>query len=1728
MKKFTLVFFLIFISNDLYSQLSKVHYIPPLTAQDDPGDQWLYISTPSKNDVKYQVKVGGVTGATADSGSLYSEGVVSNDSPSVISLADDPGNTNGWWSNLFIEIDQTEQILNKGFIIEAESEIYVSVRVNSDGQQYQAGALVSKGKSGLGTRFWAGMLQNQTPLHVGFVSVMATEDQTVISYNFSKDVNTIGGEKKVGIPLLVTLDKGESYILASQELQDGLIGTSITSTKPIVVNSGSASGSFESSTGGQDYGIDQIVGADLVGSEYIFIRGNGNNGWENVLLIADQDNTEIIVNGNAIATLNTGGYVILEGDNYSSELPGANMHVITKDPNHKLFAYQGTGNVYSSGFAAAANQGMFFVPPLNCSAKGDVDNIASIDKVGNKVFEGAVTFITKKGATIKINDTAIENYAEVTGPSDVVGNDSYVTYIVKKLTGDISVKSDDELYVAYFNYSGAATTGGFYSGFAEPPEIVYDVELEVLGSCIKQNGESNIILTGTRIENFDSIRWLKEDEFGNFIPTGNTESIFKPTLAGSYKLEGVLDCSNLTFLSNKIVVSICPSDNDEDGIIDNIDLDKDNDGIINGVESFGNAIIDLTNAISPSLTFEKDNSVDSKILESGGVITSIPENKNTLEGNNDGSFKTTVFAGTDVELNYTLSFKEKLNIKIIDNPSENEINNEDVFSIKVFPETKNITLLDPSNNIYVDTDFDENFENNVLSYTANEIIFKQNVNANSTIDFKFLATEVTGISITQKRTNNSNDGSFSAIISVQEFNLDTDSDNIPDYLDLDSDNDGCFDVVEGGFKDEDNNGIIGIGVPNTSNSGVDLFGGITNHDYNIDPLKDQNNIYFFQKVSSPVKISSFPISDTACQEGVDIDFSINIETLDNPSFSWQVYNENSVNFEPWDDITNSDSYSGSNSSTLTVRNVTTQLNGKKYRALVNSDQYRCPTVSDEAILTVYEKLPNANAVSNLIKCDDNSVGDDKDGFISTFDLDSKSASILGSQDPNIFEVSYHLSQSDADDLTKTGLSSPHTNVNTNGDKIFVRVLNKNTNCFRSTTSFETQVAPLPKVKPQIVIEQCDDDDVNDGKSIFNLTDKESLISDDYQNETFEYYTSSDFKSSSKIDDPTSFTNEAFNQSIFVKIITPNNCFRTSQIDIKVGASLINDNFMLNYAICDDSPAISQDGIATFSKDVLNEIKQKLKESDNKFSLQTINIRLYRNKQDALTNKNTIDTTVDFTNVTPTTQPIWASIENTDLNTIECLGLKQVATLHVEPRPIANAVTITEQCDGDSALDLDSQDGKFPFDTSSIQATLVGNQTNVTTYYYLPDGTLIGNQLPNPFLSTSQTIDIKIELASALGGVTNPNGLCSDTTTLKFVVNDSPEAYPVNIPAQCDDGADDSDGFSEFDTSSVTNTLLTNPATGVMQSLNDYTVSFSYKDEQGASQTAATLPNPFNTKTQTVVATVTNPLNTNCVITKNIDFVVNPLPLFERIDDTSIVCLNLDPIPIGVTSSDSRTYSYTWTRNGQPFSPNISGTDSSILIGLGGEYVVTAKTTDGSNCTRSLTIKIKESKIAVLTRKDITVKDLTEDKNNTIAIDTTSLGIGDYEFAIDDEIGPYQDEPLFEKVRPGIHTIYVRDKNNCGIAQIDVSVIGYKSFFTPNGDGYHDKWNILGLRADFQPKSKIYIFDRYGKLLKELDPLSEGWDGNYNGKPMPQTDYWFKVNLEDGREFKSHFSLIRAW
>jgi gliding motility-associated-like protein len=88
------------------------------------------------------------------------------------------------------------------------------------------------------------------------------------------------------------------------------------------------------------------------------------------------------------------------------------------------------------------------------------------------------------------------------------------------------------------------------------------------------------------------------------------------------------------------------------------------------------------------------------------------------------------------------------------------------------------------------------------------------------------------------------------------------------------------------------------------------------------------------------------------------------------------------------------------------------------------------------------------------------------------------------------------------------------------------------------------------------------------------------------------------------------------------------------------------------------------------------------------------------------------------------------------------------------------------------------------------------------------------------------------------------------------------------------------------------------------------------------------------------------------------------------------------------------------------------------------------------------------------------------------------------------------------------------------------VIDYPKYFTPNGDGINDTWNIKGLN---QPDAKIFIFDRYGKLIKQLNTTELGWDGTFIGTQSPSTDYWFTLDYKENgeqKQFKAHFSLKR--
>jgi gliding motility-associated-like protein len=116
--------------------------------------------------------------------------------------------------------------------------------------------------------------------------------------------------------------------------------------------------------------------------------------------------------------------------------------------------------------------------------------------------------------------------------------------------------------------------------------------------------------------------------------------------------------------------------------------------------------------------------------------------------------------------------------------------------------------------------------------------------------------------------------------------------------------------------------------------------------------------------------------------------------------------------------------------------------------------------------------------------------------------------------------------------------------------------------------------------------------------------------------------------------------------------------------------------------------------------------------------------------------------------------------------------------------------------------------------------------------------------------------------------------------------------------------------------------------------------------------------------------------------------------------------------------------------------------------------------------------------------------------------------------------------VFTNLASGRYIVYIQDVNGCGSPlQKTVTVLDYPKYFTPNGDTTHEYWSIPYMRS--RPDISVMIYDRYGKVITGFKGgNSPGWDGTLNGNPLPASDYWFVITLEDGQTVKGHFALIR--
>ncbi len=758
-----------------------------------------------------------------------------------------------------------------------------------------------------------------------------------------------------------------------------------------------------------------------------------------------------------------------------------------------------------------------------------------------------------------------------------------------------------------------------------------------------------------------------------------------------------------------------------------------------------------------------------------------------------------------------------------------------------------------------------------------------------------------------------------------------------------------------------------------------------------------------------------------------------------------------------------------------------------YAEVANKSNTSCKSTTSFDIVVFEKPLPNnASNIPKIALCDNTTVGTDTDGKV-VFDLTQNANTILNGQSSSQFLLSYYK------DIALTqSISSPISYQNTNSsENIYVKVVNKdNPSCF-AVTSFKIEVLALPVITNVVDLKQCDDN--TDGFSVFNLEEAISKITSNASNETVTFYkTLSEAENdSSPILSPSTYTNQIVsNDAVYAKISNSNGCYRIARINLFVTTTQIPVNYARAFTVCDDAAlGTNTDGIASFDFSGVTTDIQNIFPAG-----QLLDIRYFRNLADALAEKNAIVDISNYRNIGyPTTQKIYIRVDSKINN--DCLGLGSHITLNVERIPVVQTVTVIK-CD-------DDQDGKLAFDTSSLQSQILNGLTGVSVAYFDQNNNALPSPLPNPFITSSQKIKVVVTNTTETA--------CFYESSIDFIVDDLPEAFaiPTSLTSICDDEVDPKlqDGKFAFDTSTFQNTIL-----GVQTGMLVY-----YFDANNR-PLPSPLPNPFFTSSQEVRVEVVNPMNPSCKAIVTIPFVINPLPTMELAGD-ELVCSDLPTftkvIDAGLLDINKKNnFSYSWTKDGQPLGNAIN---YELTVNQKGIYRVTA--TNSFGCARSRTITVNASDKA---KVEIAIKDLTNE--NTITI--MASGAGDYVYALDQEFGNYQTSAIFDNVASGVHTVYVKDLNGCGTTVQEVAILGIPKYFTPNADGYHDKWTAQGVNATFNSKTVIRVFDRYGKLLKQIDPKGDGWDGTFNGQPLPADDYWYDIQLEDGRVLKGHFALKR--
>jgi gliding motility-associated-like protein len=796
--------------------------------------------------------------------------------------------------------------------------------------------------------------------------------------------------------------------------------------------------------------------------------------------------------------------------------------------------------------------------------------------------------------------------------------------------------------------------------------------------------------------------------------------------------------------------------------------------------------------------------------------------------------------------------------------------------------------------------------------------------------------------------------------------------------------------------------------------------------------------------------------------------------------------------------------------------------------------------------------PVSGTPAGFMICDN-----DQDGF-SLINLTSQETQITTEANR---AITYHNNFLDAE-LGSNPISNP-TNYNTQTTSIFVRVENTITGC--ETVVLKPVIINTLPVFPSISTYQLCESDADNVEDFFFFT-KDFEILNGQMGKTVRYYRNSTAANArnNEIDKFNAYQNTSNPQTIWARVEndTDTSCYGVDSFLIQVDESPTY-NPPADLRICDDD----NDDFFTFDlQQSIDEIRAGI----------TANLTVSFHVSIIEAESNTNPLGLNFTN-TVNPQTIYARIGN-DVN---CFVVEDIV-YNVIATPQTNDISPSILCDTDL-------DGFAVFDLTTRETNLVGSRpfnSILSWHTSIADATNDLNPISNEtsFTNTANPQSVYLRYYNTVS-------MCYSIGTLDLMVNLPPELLTVSDFIICENPTQTAQlnevtpmfisplpaGFS---TSFYTTNLDAINATNALNTDYNYTAnntSLFIRVENGVSGCFSTAPfnlrilaapqiasagsydiracddnfdgirnfnlssnisgilngldptnhsvqfyptlidadaetnqitdtNVFVNQSDTFYIRVTN-ATTNCSSNGAFEAFVDPLPILV-IDPVHIICNNTF-INVGASNAVF-VESYLWS---------TGETTSNININTAGNYSV--QVTSNRGCTApSINFTVTESETPMV---NFVASTSFGDPNS---ITVTVNGIGDYRFVLDN--GPAQLSNLFTNVSRGFHEVSVIDLNGCApsLPQL-VFIIDYPRFFTPNNDSFNDTWYVEGI--DTFDKATFYIFDRYGKLLKSYSKDNNGWDGIYNGNPMPSSDYWFLLEIKDARgdiEVKGHFSLKR--